>query len=167
MGKKGRKAGVKKKKEIFFNFVSLRKNLTEKQKDKLINFYRRHRETFKELQKNLFELNKKFDTLETEWKNFQLDVFNNEDNNKNNENEIDFILNQNQIDDLFANELANEENNNNNNNNKNMNNINNNNNVNNENNNNNNENNNKNEIKEEEFDISNNLEELRKTFEMK
>jgi predicted nucleic acid-binding Zn-ribbon protein len=167
MAKKGRKAGVKKKKEIFFNFVSLRKNLTDKQKDKLINFYKRHRETFKELQKNLFELNKKFDTLETEWKNFQLDVFNNEDNNKNNENEIDFILNQNQIDDLFANELANEENNNNNNNNKNMNNINNNNNVNNENNNNNNENNNKNEIKEEEFDISNNLEELRKTFEMK
>jgi len=113
MGKKGRKAGVKKKKEIFFNFVSLRKNLSEKQKDKLIIFYRRHRETFKELQKNLFELNKKFDTLETEWKNFQMDVFNHEDiKNNNNENEIDFILNQNQIDDLFANEFSNDNNNN-------------------------------------------------------
>jgi len=163
MGKKGRKAGVKKKKEIFFNFVSLRKNLSEKQKDKLIIFYRRHRETFKELQKNLFELNKKFDTLETEWKNFQLDVFNNEDiKNNNNENDIDFILNQNQIDDLFANEFSNDNNNNLNNNNNNK-----------DNNKNNIDNNNKNninikqEIKEEEFDISNNLEELRKTFEMK
>lgn len=164
MGKKGRKAGVKKKKEIFFNFVSLRKNLSEKQKDKLIIFYRRHRETFKELQKNLFELNKKFDTLETEWKNFQLDVFNNEDiKNNNNENDIDFILNQNQIDDLFANEFSNDNNNNlnnhikdNNKNNIDNNNIENKNNI-----------NIKQEIKEEEFDISNNLEELRKTFEMK
>ena len=162
MGKKGRKAGVKKKKEIFFNFVSLRKNLSEKQKDKLIIFYRRHRETFKELQKNLFELNKKFDTLETEWKNFQMDVFNHEDiKNNNNENEIDFILNQNQIDDLFANEFSNDNNNNLNNNIK----------DNNKKNIDNNENKNnvniKQEIKEEEFDISNNLEELRKTFEMK
>ena len=166
MGKKGRKAGVKKKKEIFFNFVSLRKNLTEKQKDKLINFYRRHRETFKELQKNLFELNKKFDTLETEWKNFQLDVFNNDDikNNKN-ENDIDFILNQNQIDDLFANEFSNDNNNNNNLNNNN-NNIEKKNNIDTKNIENNNVNIKK-DIQEEEFDISNNLEELRKTFEMK
>jgi len=162
MGKKGRKAGVKKKKEIFFNFVSLRKNLSEKQKDKLIIFYRRHRETFKELQKNLFELNKKFDTLETEWKNFQMDVFNHEDiKNNNNENEIDFILNQNQIDDLFANEFSNDNNNNLNNN------IKDNNKKNIDNNQNKNNVNIKQEIKEEEFDISNNLEELRKTFEMK
>ena len=84
----GKKFIRRKRKEIFFNFNLLRRNLNNREKEKLIIFYNKHKNTFKGLQTNLFELNKKFDLLECEWKIFQKNLFLDEEMNQHNNHNI-------------------------------------------------------------------------------
>ena len=85
-----------KKKEIIFNFSTMRRKLTQNQKDRLIKFYISFRNDFKSLQEALFKLNKKFDLLEIKFKQFQQDAFK-EENSEN-----DFVLNNDEIAELFG-----------------------------------------------------------------
>jgi hypothetical protein len=66
-----------KRKEIYFNFNKLRKTLTPSQKTSLISFFTSFKQTFKDLQHNLYNLNKKFDILETHLKAFQINYLRN------------------------------------------------------------------------------------------
>lgn len=87
-----------KKKEIIFNFSTMRRKLTQSEKDRLVKFYISFRNDFKSLQEDLFKLNKKFDLLEIKFKQFQQDAF------KEESSENDFVLNNDEIAELFGQE---------------------------------------------------------------
>ena len=99
MGKKQRRSS--KKKEPFFNFAKLRSSLSAQEKEKLIKFFAGFRTVFKELQSNLFKLNQKFDTMEYQVKTFQQNYLKNI-NDKPREEE--FVLNENDIQELLGEE---------------------------------------------------------------
>ena len=99
MGKRQRRSS--KKKEPFFNFAKLRSSLSAQEKEKLIKFFAGFRTVFKELQSNLFKLNQKFDTMEYQVKTFQQNYLKNI-NDKPREEE--FVLNENDIQELLGEE---------------------------------------------------------------
>lgn len=75
MGKRGQQNAPRKKKEIFFNFKSLRQNLNDKQKTKLIKFFTHFRSMYITVKRHLFQVNKMYDLMEQEYKQFQKDLF--------------------------------------------------------------------------------------------
>ena len=94
----GTKRGRGKKKEVIFNFSSMRRKLNQTEKDRLVKFYLSFINDFKSLQEDLFRLNKKFDLLETKFKQFQQDAF------KEESSDNDFILNNDELAELFGKE---------------------------------------------------------------
>ena len=102
MGRKGNASiGRKqhKRKEMYFNFNKLRKTLTHTQKAKIIKFFTSFKQTFKELQTNIYNINKKFDILETQIKAFQVNYLRDITHLPTPPN--DFILNEIDLAELF------------------------------------------------------------------
>ena len=75
MVKRGTQNAPRKKKEIYFNFKSLRQNLNDKQKTKLIKFFTHFRTMYFTVKRHLFQVNKMYDQMEQEYKQFQKDLF--------------------------------------------------------------------------------------------
>ena len=75
MVKRGPQNVPRKKKEIYFNFKSLRQNLNDKQKTKLIKFFTHFRTMYFTVKRHLFQVNKMYDQMEQEYKQFQKDLF--------------------------------------------------------------------------------------------
>ena len=90
MGKRGQKT-TRKKGEFYFNFNQLRRKLNSKQKEKLIKFFGKFRSMFLTVKEHLFQVNKMYDLMEQEYKNFQKDLFKDDEYlsgpNQNNEDE--------------------------------------------------------------------------------
>ena len=75
MGRKGNPPGTRrtsKRKEMYFNFNKLRKTLKPTEKANLVKFFSQFKQVFKELQSNIYNMNKRFDILESQIKSFQV-----------------------------------------------------------------------------------------------
>ena len=117
MGKRGPNSKTKKR-DFFFNFQTLRKNLNSRQKIKLIQFFKTFRGMFLKAQEHLFQVNKMYDLMELEYKKFQKDLFKDDKyiSKPDNENESDsenkkddeLILSEDVVNQIINNELEND-----------------------------------------------------------
>ena len=117
MGKRGPNSKTKKR-DFFFDFQTLRKNLNSKQKLKLIQFSKTFRGMFLKVKEHLFQVNKMYDLMEQEYKKFQKDLFkddkyiskpdNESDNDSENKNDDELILSEDVVNQILNNELEND-----------------------------------------------------------